>query len=103
MAAFFIASSGYGFATRSIHKCIHQQLKSLLKPFLLCCGVTGAASVIHYKTFTTCRLADQASRWRAAFCLVCPTATYFGQEFFSCGPMWYLLALLVGWILLDVS
>ena len=30
------------------------------------------------------------------------TATYFGQEFFSCGPMWYLLALLMGWILLDV-
>ena len=32
MAAFFIAS-GYGFRKRSIHKCIHQQLKSLLKPF----------------------------------------------------------------------
>ena len=29
MAAFFIAS-GYGFRKRSIHKCIHQQLKSLL-------------------------------------------------------------------------
>ena len=30
------------------------------------------------------------------------TATYFGQEFFSCGPMWYLLALMIGWILLDI-
>ena len=30
MAAFFIAS-GYGFRKRSIGKCIHQQLKSLLK------------------------------------------------------------------------
>ena len=30
------------------------------------------------------------------------TAKYFGQEFFSCGPMWYLLALMVGWVLLDV-
>ena len=29
MAAFFIAS-GYGFRKRSISKCIHQQLKSLL-------------------------------------------------------------------------
>ena len=29
-------------------------------------------------------------------------AKYFGQEFFSCGPMWYLLALMVGWVLLDV-
>ena len=30
------------------------------------------------------------------------TKLNFGQEFFSCGPMWYLLALLMGWILLDV-
>ena len=33
MAAFFIAS-GYGFRKRSIHKCIEQQLKTLLKPYL---------------------------------------------------------------------
>ena len=30
------------------------------------------------------------------------TKLNFGQEFFSCGPMWYLLALLMGWIALDV-
>lgn len=34
MAAFFIAS-GYGFRKRSIHKCIEQQLKTLLKPYLI--------------------------------------------------------------------
>ena len=33
MAAFFIAS-GYGFRKRSIHKCIEQQVKTLLKPYL---------------------------------------------------------------------
>ncbi|WP_423405525.1 acyltransferase family protein [Faecalibacterium prausnitzii] len=51
MAAFYIAS-GYGFRKRSIHKCIHQQLKSLLKPYLY----TGLATtffhfLIHYLTF----------------------------------------------------
>ena len=30
------------------------------------------------------------------------TATYFGQLFFSCGPMWYLLSLMIAWILLDL-
>ena len=36
MAAFFIAS-GYGFRKRSIHKCIEQQLKTLLKPYVYTC------------------------------------------------------------------
>ena len=30
------------------------------------------------------------------------TATYFGQLFFSCGPMWYLLSLMIAWVLLDL-
>ena len=30
------------------------------------------------------------------------TATYFGHQFFSCGPMWYLVALMLAWVLLDV-
>ncbi len=29
------------------------------------------------------------------------TTTYAGQQFFSTGPMWYLLSLLIGWVLLD--
>ena len=43
MAAFFIAS-GYGFRKRSIGKCIHQQLKSLLKPF---CYTAVFTTVLH--------------------------------------------------------
>ena len=30
------------------------------------------------------------------------TAEYFGQTFFSCGPMWYLLSLMIAWVLLDL-
>ena len=104
MAAFFIAS-GYGFRKRSIGKCIHQQLKSLLKPFCYTAMFTTVLHfIIHYKTFHYLPGSlSESIKVAGGFLLGLPhTATYFGQEFFSCGPMWYLLALLVGWILLDV-
>ena len=104
MAAFFIAS-GYGFRKRSIHKCIHQQLKSLLKPFCYTAVFTTVLHfIIHYKTFHYLPGSmTESIKVAGGFLLGLPhTATYFGQEFFSCGPMWYLLALLMGWILLDV-
>lgn len=104
MAAFYIAS-GYGFRKRSIGKCISQQFKTLFKPY----AYTGLATtiahfVIHYKTFGNWNNAVyETYKVLGGFVLGLPhTATYFGQEFFSCGPMWYLLALMIGWILLDI-
>ena len=104
MAAFYIAS-GYGFRKRSIGKCISQQFKTLFKPY----AYTGLATtiahfIIHYKTFGNWNNAVyETYKVLGGFVLGLPhTATYFGQEFFSCGPMWYLLALMVGWILLDI-
>ena len=100
MAAFFIAS-GYGFRKRSIHKCIHQQLKSLLKPFCYTAVFTTVLHfIIHYKTFHYLPGSlTESIKVAGGFLLGLPhTATYFGQEFFSCGPMWYLLALLA-WLL----
>lgn len=104
MAAFYIAS-GYGFRKRSIGKCISQQFKTLFKPY----AYTGLATtiahfVIHYQTFGNWNNAVyETYKVLGGFVLGLPhTATYFGQEFFSCGPMWYLLALMIGWILLDI-
>ena len=104
MAAFFIAS-GYGFRKRSIKKCIHQQVKTLFKPFAFTALFTTVLHfLIHYKTFGYLPgTIAESIKVAGGFLLGLPhTATYFGQEFFSCGPMWYLLALLVGWIVLDV-
>ena len=104
MAAFFIAS-GYGFRKRSIGKCIHQQLKSLLKPYLYTALFACVLHIIiHYTTFQYLPgTIGESVKVTGGFLLGLPhTAEYFGQEFFSCGPMWYLLALMVGWILLDV-
>ena len=60
--------------------------------------------IIHYKTFQYLPgTIGESVKVTGGFLLGLPhTAEYFGQEFFSCGPMWYLLALMVGWILLDV-
>ena len=88
MAAFFIAS-GYGFRKRSISKCIHQQLKSLLKPFCYTAVFTTVLHfIIHYKTFHYLPGSmTESIKVAGGFLLGLPhTATYFGQEFFSCGP-----------------
>ena len=86
MAAFYIAS-GYGFRKRSIGKCISQQFKTLFKPY----AYTGLATtiahfVIHYKTFGNWNNAVyETYKVLGGFVLGLPhTATYFGQEFFSC-------------------
>ena len=104
MAAFFIAS-GYGFRKRSIGKCIDQQFKTLLKPYIY----TGIATtvfhfIIHYSLFGSLHNATyETYKVLGGFALGLPhTATYFGQLFFSCGPMWYLVALMLAWVLLDV-
>ena len=96
MAAFFIAS-GYGFRKRSIGKCIDQQFKTLLKPYLY----TGLATtffhfLIHYLTFGSVEGAVRETlKVFGGFALGLPhTSIYAGQTFFSCGPMWYLLSLI---------
>ena len=104
MAAFFIAS-GYGFRKRSIGKCIQQQLKTLLKPYLYTAFFTCVLHFfIHYKSFQYLPgTIGESIKVTGGFVLGLPhTATYFGQTFFSCGPMWYLLSLMIAWILLDV-
>ena len=104
LAAFFIAS-GYGFRKRSIRKCIEQQLKTLLKPYVYTAlATTVLHAFIHHAAFGSWDAAiSESAKVLGGFLLGLPhTATYFGQQFFSCGPMWYLVALMLAWVLLDV-
>ncbi len=103
MAAFYIAS-GYGFRKRSIGKCVQQQLKTLLKPYCFTAVLTTLLHfIVHYRCFGYLPGSVSATvQVGGGFLLGLPhTAAYFGQQFFSAGPMWYLLALLVGWVLLN--
>ena len=105
MAAFFIAS-GYGFRKRSIHKCIEQQRKTLLKPYLYTAlATTVLHAFLHHAAFGSWDAAiSESAKVLGGFLLGLPhTATYFGQLFFSCGPMWYLLSLMIAWVLLDIN
>ena len=103
MAAFYIAS-GYGFRKRSIGKCIDQQFKTLLKPYIYTalpppCSILSSITPVRQPAQRHLRDLQGAG----GFALGLPhTATYFGQLFFSCGPMWYLLSLMIAWILLDL-
>ena len=104
MAAFYIAS-GYGFRKRSIGKCIDQQVTTMLKPYIY----TGIATtvfhfLIHYLCYGSLHNATyETGKVLGGFALGLPhTAEYFGQTFFSCGPMWYLLSLMIAWVLLDL-
>lgn len=104
MSAFYIAS-GYGFRQRSVGKCIQQQCKGLLKPYLYTALATGALHLaLHYAFFGYLPGAlTETARVLGGFALGLPhTASYFGVSIFSCGPMWYLITLVVGWILLDL-
>lgn len=104
MAAFYIAS-GYGFRKRPIGKCVRQQISGLLKPYAFTAlAATALHFAVHYYSFGYLPgTLGESLKVLGGFALGLPhTATYFGQEFFSCGPMWYLLALAVGWVLLDI-
>ena len=104
MAAFFIAS-GYGFRKRSIGKCIQQQLRALLKPYCITAVCTSLLHLLcHYMAFHYFPSSvTETLKVAGGFLLGLPhTTTYAGQQFFSTGPMWYLLSLMIAWILLDL-
>ncbi len=104
MSAFFIIS-GYGFRKRPIGKCIRQQRKGALRPYLFTALATGALHLYcHYTAFGIwTNSVHETLRVLAGFALGLPhTAEYGGYTVFSCGPMWYMLALVVGWIVLDI-
>jgi fucose 4-O-acetylase-like acetyltransferase len=104
MGAFFIMS-GYGFRPRPVGKCIRQQGKALLRPYLYTALATGGLHLaLHYTMFRDWHNAVvETLRVLGGFAFGLPhTATYFGVSIFSCGPMWFLVALLVGWVVLDL-
>ena len=95
MSAFYIAS-GYGFRKRSVGKCVQQQLRGILPPFLYTALATaGLHLFLHHHFFGSWEVAvAESEKVLAGFLLGLPhTSDYFGMNIFSCGPMWYLLTM----------
>lgn len=104
MQAFFL-TSGYGFRKTSIVKCIKRQGKLLLLPYLY---GTIATAVLHFCTRYVISRSVKLALWQTwqvvgGFLLGLPTnLKIFGVQYYSCGAMWYIVALLIGWMILNI-
>lgn len=102
--AFFMIS-GYGFRKRPVRKCIRQQAELLLKPYLIVAVATSLCHLLfHYLAFGYWPASVRETlKVAGGFLLALPhNAAINGMDFFGCGAVWYIVALFVGWILLDL-
>lgn len=101
--AFFLIS-GYGFRKTSIVNCIKKQAKLMLKPYVY---ITIATAVLHFITRYAMSHSIKSAlqqTWSVVggFIFALPSnKVIFGVQFYTCGAMWYIIALLLGWILLN--
>lgn len=103
MPAFFLVS-GYGFRKRPLGKCIRQQASLILRPYgYVAVGTVFLHLVFHYISFGYWPGAiKETLKIAAGFLLALPkNKEIFGVVFFSCGAIWYLIALFLSWIFLD--
>lgn len=103
MPTFFIIS-GYGFRKVPMKKCIGKQVKTILVPYWF----TSIAAVtlfffIHFASFHWLPGSIQESvKCFLGFLLgLSTTISVMGYEIYSCGPIWFFLALFWGWCLLN--
>lgn len=102
MPAFFLIS-GYGFRKRSFKKCFRQQVSMILRPYCYVALCTVILNFfIHYFTFGYWQGAVKESlKIAVGFLLALPqNMEIAGVVFFSCGAIWYLVALFLAWIFL---
>lgn len=100
----FFMISGYSFSATSMKKCIKKQTHILLKPYL----ITALFTVI---VFFFSQLAHTGELWESAvatsrtalrYLLGVPEQTmFFGIQLKAIGAIWYVLALFIGWLLLN--
>lgn len=103
MVALFI-SSGYGFRKKPVKKAFEQQAKLILLPyaitaFFICIG----HAAIRWFVWHSKRVAviETLKVFAGLVLGLSDTIVIKGVQLFSCGPMWYLLALFWGWMILD--
>ena len=101
----FFVISGYGFRKMPIKKCVKNQVRFLLKPYLVIAFFSGIIHLCcHYLAFRYWPGAvKETLKVIGGYAFALPSnQTFFGVTLFFCGAAWYLAALMIGWILLDV-
>lgn len=103
MPAFFLVS-GYGFRRRPLKKCVSQQASLILRPYCYVAVLTVLLHlVLHYLSFGYWQGAvRETGKLAVGFLLALPqNKEMFDTVFFSCGAIWYLVALFLSWTILD--
>lgn len=104
MPSLFIVS-GYGFRKTTIKKCIEKQIKTLLVPYIVTMLVL---SIVHffgyYIMYGGVKVSLKITLNLFLTCLlgVTPECEYFGIQLRRCGPTWFILALMIGLIILNI-
>lgn len=101
----FLMISGMGFRPRPFGKCLKQQVEMILKPYLYVAAATVSIHlVVHYLCFRYFHdSVVESVKVAAGFLLALPhSLTIGGIQIFWCGAVWYLIALMIGWLLLDL-
>lgn len=101
----FLIISGYGFRKRPVKKCIRQQIRLMLKPYLCVMAVTTVLFLcVHYACFRYLPASlTETVRVFGGFLFALPEPMELFQfNFFSCGVVWYIVALFLGWMILDI-
>ena len=100
---FFIAA-GYGIRKRPWKKC-WQQIRKIYLPAYVLAGVLAPAllTAVHFLSFRNTRAAlGEGLRLLAGFLLgQYPSTEYGGCLVYSCGPMWFVVALAEAWFILN--
>lgn len=103
MPAFFVVS-GYGIRKMDFSKCVKKQAKALLIPYAI---ISVLTSLLHlFSHYTLYRYFPgsfkETLRIAGGFLLgLSKTSIYFDVKIFSCGPIWFILALFWGLIIFN--
>ncbi len=104
MPAFFVVA-GYGIRKMTIEKSIKKQSTTLLIPYAITAVLTSILHLItHYTLYRYFPGSfKETLRIAGGFLLgLSKTSTYFGVKIFSCGPIWFGLALFWGLIVFNI-
>ena len=99
----FFIMSGYGFRKQKMKRCLADRVRYLLKPYLWVAVIVSVLAVL--KAAVQSKSVSDALKYQGVPFLLglCPGETeVFGWYTASIGPMWFLVALGIGWTVLNL-
>ena len=96
--------SGYGFRKTTTGKCLHRLFKTLLIPFFVTVVLTAAVHLvtrtIFYGSFIY-QIKESLKIFLGGLLGVTQTVSIAGHDVYDCGPIWFMMALVVSSLLFN--